>query len=564
MKNKKILKKLIALVCATTILGGGMTGFAEDTDATTETLSVAEQLEKEGYTRITPENFGIMQESIGSKSANGNVSYLEKQIYFEADISATNGGSESYVALFNKYFLRIFIHDSKIYVYSPNANTYLGSSSGFKLSNYDAKVGEYFNLKVAIKMTPHSTASKTNVAVKVYVNDYVVFGEKTIATSDDHAKGTYLYVVPASGHTIKIRPAVPEAPRGSACPTELEGYRRITPVNYGIANEVIGNNKDYTRASNVYDKVYFEADIAFDKIGGANTNDIFYMGRWNLNIFINNTNELVIQSAQDEIESTKTISRTKGFTLGEYFNIKIATDVAAGTTTGTKVITLNIWANNEPVAKNISTIVEDAYVTNILHLNSNTRMKPAVLEHCAIKYNEIKLYRKTGKVVAPTAPVGYIFAGWYEDEACTTAYTTEKTSGEAWAKFVDARLLTIKAQITAGTQQDTPETAIRFVTSVDDLKYGEVGFDISTTEKKYGGSDRIVYTKLTASVDGKENGYTPENLFCPAAEYFKAWIITNIPSTSYNTVFTVTAYWITIDGTRVNGTTAQKAVSQAF
>ena len=52
----------------------------------------------------------------------------------------------------------------------------------------------------------------------------------------------------------------------------------------------------------------------------------------------------------------------------------------------------------------------------------------------------------------------------------------------AYAKFVDANLMNVKAQITAGTTADSSSTSIRFVTSVNDLMYQKVGFKINIHE----------------------------------------------------------------------------------
>ena len=58
--------------------------------------------------------------------------------------------------------------------------------------------------------------------------------------------------------------------------------------------------------------------------------------------------------------------------------------------------------------------------------------------------------------------------------------------------------------------------------------------------------------------------YTPQELFCGMATYFKAQVIQDIPNASFNTVFEVTPYWVTLDGTTVYGTTVNKTVSQGI
>ena len=138
----------------------------------------------------------------------------------------------------------------------------------------------------------------------------------------------------------------------------------------------------------------------------------------------------------------------------------------------------------------------------------------------------------------------------------------------SYAKFVDAKLLTVKAQITAGTTADSASTSIRFVTSVNDLNYRKAGFLIKI--HKDSGTDvrdrvdNVVYKTLTAMVGDTAWKYTPQSLFCGTATYFKAWVIKNVPNANFDTVFEVTPYWETLDGTIVYGTTTNKTVRQGI
>ena len=58
---------------------------------------------------------------------------------------------------------------------------------------------------------------------------------------------------------------------------------------------------------------------------------------------------------------------------------------------------------------------------------------------------------------------GKVFAGWYTDNTYTTPYTS--TTGEAYAKFVDANVLSVAKQLKTNTISDSSETNIRFLTS---------------------------------------------------------------------------------------------------
>ena len=98
-----------------------------------------------------------------------------------------------------------------------------------------------------------------------------------------------------------------------------------------------------------------------------------------------------------------------------------------------------------------------------------------------------------------TVPVsdGKIFAGWFTDETCTTAYTED--TGKAYAKFIDEKILTVKAQISSGTTANSEKTSIRFITSVDSLKYQNVGFKITFNGNTIDKQMTKVYTTLNAN-----------------------------------------------------------------
>lgn len=197
-------------------------------------------------------------------------------------------------------------------------------------------------------------------------------------------------------------------------------------------------------------------------------------------------------------------------------------------------------------------------------------LKEVQLSAKVVSYENISAYRAESGYTAPEAPAGYIFAGWYKDKACTkeNAVGQDETDVAAYAKFVDARVLTVKAQITAGTTASSDKTSIRFVTAVDGLNYRRVAFlikihkDSGIDERDRG--DNIVYRELTALVGDEVWKYSPQTLFCNSATYFKAWIINNIPNANFDTKFEVTPYWETLDGTIVYGTTATKTVREGI
>lgn len=179
----------------------------------------------------------------------------------------------------------------------------------------------------------------------------------------------------------------------------------------------------------------------------------------------------------------------------------------------------------------------------------------------------------TQEKIAPQLE-GYLFAGWYTFDGTTyNAVKNPQENTTYYAKFVPEEVLDIKAQVSDKLFDDDTTNdgtaAIRFVTSLDNsMSYQKVGFNIkkgSTGEAKDADTTDYVYRTLYAvgatDGSGKAEEYTPEDLFHSESYYFKTWTITNIDQGAYNTDVTVIPYWITLDGTRVEGTKAIKTVN---
>ncbi len=177
----------------------------------------------------------------------------------------------------------------------------------------------------------------------------------------------------------------------------------------------------------------------------------------------------------------------------------------------------------------------------------------------------------TGEETHPTLE-NYIFGGWYTEEDCTRASIIRKVEDVpdtgAYAKFVREEVLSVKAQISGELLNDVVNdddnyTPIRFLTSVDNLSYYEIGLKITysfinssgeTINKEFNTTaNKTVYKTLNAKHNGLNTTITPASAFCPASTYFKTHVITNIPWHLYTTEFTVTPHWVTADGTKVEG-----------
>ena len=172
--------------------------------------------------------------------------------------------------------------------------------------------------------------------------------------------------------------------------------------------------------------------------------------------------------------------------------------------------------------------------------------------------------------VAPATediPDGYVFAGWYTDNTCTKAIASGSTVATAYAKFVDADILSVKVQVRLDENNALPEesngTDMRFATTVDTADYQKVGFHVVC--EKYGIDKFVettkVYKKLykVGQTSGEPDTLLPTE-FSPVSEYFLTYTLLGV--NEYDVVIEMTPYWITADGTTVYGETAEKYVNQ--
>lgn len=162
------------------------------------------------------------------------------------------------------------------------------------------------------------------------------------------------------------------------------------------------------------------------------------------------------------------------------------------------------------------------------------------------------------------APIkeGYVFGGWYADGEGKD-YLTEKeaaTATNAYAKFVPASVLSVKAQNMAGTGTDEniDKTYVRVITSLDSKDYQKVGFDIWLANKTQLFKDKAtksplettkIYKGLLVGTD-KEDA---EEIFGGVSKYVGVWQLTNVAESNWGKIIYVRPYWITMDGTKVEG-----------
>ena len=182
----------------------------------------------------------------------------------------------------------------------------------------------------------------------------------------------------------------------------------------------------------------------------------------------------------------------------------------------------------------------------------------------------VQEYSNVKAGVAPTEniPKGYVFAGWYRDDECKTPLASGSTAEKAFAKFVDETILSAKAQarlIDNNGTYELPEdqTDIRFVTTVDSVAYKQVGFKFVINGKETIKASDTVYEELFAvgAFGGEPEGYKPYGVFSKRSLYFKAFTITGVKASGYDTNIQVTPFWETLDGTVVYGKTETKTVN---
>ena len=161
----------------------------------------------------------------------------------------------------------------------------------------------------------------------------------------------------------------------------------------------------------------------------------------------------------------------------------------------------------------------------------------------------------------------WIFAGWYQDEACEQAYYSFPTGGAAYAKFVPEKVLSVKLQLTEDTDANSPTTNMRLVSSVDSLNYRKVGFKVyfNGAETPINIETTKVYERIVASAEsGVEYNYSPK-VVNTESEYFVTATLLDINQRYFETgSFYIRPYWVTFDGTEVYGENRYVTVEDGY
>lgn len=180
-----------------------------------------------------------------------------------------------------------------------------------------------------------------------------------------------------------------------------------------------------------------------------------------------------------------------------------------------------------------------------------------------------KTYWKDNNKQAPVKE-NYVFGGWYQkaEDSDTMVALKESTAkaavekGErAYAKFVPADVLSIKAQNEAGVSaESTDARSIRIISSVDSTNYQKVGFDIFLNNDENrrvkatdGGDTCNTEVYQTLQNDAQDTTKYPSKEFHAASTHFSVWRVNNINCKNDSKIIYARPYWLTLDGTTVYG-----------
>lgn len=216
-----------------------------------------------------------------------------------------------------------------------------------------------------------------------------------------------------------------------------------------------------------------------------------------------------------------------------------------------------------------ASVIMLSIMMSIVFLGNRVEAKELGNGGVSVKYDSIdEYYGKT----APAYEKDYVFAEWYEDEECSTAYVQKEgeTLEGYYAKFVPESVLSVKAQnetkLLDTVLSDDTTGQIRFVTSVDSLNYKEAGLHIegqignNNLNKDYSISKVYTYLYATGTTEKEAEPKTAATVFgTSASEYFAAQTF-RIRFDQFGDDFTVTPYWVTLDGVRVNGVERKRSM----
>lgn len=169
---------------------------------------------------------------------------------------------------------------------------------------------------------------------------------------------------------------------------------------------------------------------------------------------------------------------------------------------------------------------------------------------------DISKYRSSDVYTYPKKE-GYLFAGWFTDTSYKTAISKDTKTGYYFPKFVDESVLSLRLQLTENTGYNSEHTNLRFITSVDNLKYASIGFIVNGTEK----ISNTVYQTIKGYTKDGTSSYEPDDVFHTSSNYFATYSLRNAQNEignhgigdNFGATVNVVPQWTTLDGTTVTG-----------
>ena len=151
---------------------------------------------------------------------------------------------------------------------------------------------------------------------------------------------------------------------------------------------------------------------------------------------------------------------------------------------------------------------------------------------------------------------GKVFAGWFADAEYTTPFTA--TTGDAYAKFVDAEIMTVKKQFNTGATKADDTVNIRFLTAIKDTKLASVSFNVALAAqgKNWKMTETTAYSSVLEEAGGVAVATDASSVFGSDATYFVVHTLNGIPNAVFGNEFTAAVSWVTLDGTVVTGETS--------
>ena len=178
----------------------------------------------------------------------------------------------------------------------------------------------------------------------------------------------------------------------------------------------------------------------------------------------------------------------------------------------------------------------------------------------SVIYEQNENYKELWNEKEAPQKAGYVFGGWYEKSSGEYVALQEETvssyNGDVYAKFVPAYVLSVKAQNKLNTKEGDGATSMRVVSSVDAGDYKKVGFEIWIANEKQvtkAEGAPLETERVYSALKCGEEVRTAKQLFGNASEYLMVWRLDNIADTLDTTNFYIRPYWITADGTKVEG-----------